>query len=193
MKNYLITIALALSATFLSFTLTAQEYKLRKVRDLHIESLANAGIRDYDPKRDIYSGFIDKGSEGVELAIFDAKGKIVVSKKRQGEGPEDYLMSALTMGFSPDGNIWVQTSMELLKYDLEFNLIDKVRFEPKNTTVVYSGPWSKFVPLTKSSQVSFITIASNLRINVHPKWVPSNINMMEFYDDASKSIQSEVF
>ena len=123
MKSFLIKTALSLSATFLSLTLYAQEYDLRKVSDLNIDSFSNAGIRDYDPKSDTYLGFIDKRSEGIEIAIFDSKGKILISKKRQGEGPEDYLMSALTMGFSRDGNVWVQTSIELLKYDLELNLI----------------------------------------------------------------------
>lgn len=70
-------------------------------------------------------GFIDKRSEGIELAVFDAEGKIVSSKKRQGEGPEDYQSSALAMGFSPAGDVFVQTSLELVKYDLKFNRISK--------------------------------------------------------------------
>ncbi|MEB2775957.1 hypothetical protein SYJ56_11610 [Algoriphagus sp. D3-2-R+10] len=172
--------------------LVAQHYTFKKVKEIRVESLAPVGIRDYDPKRDIFVGFIDKRSEGIELAIFDANGKILASQKREGEGPKDYRSSALTMGFSPDGNIWVQTSIELLKYDLDFNLINRVKFEPKNTTVVYTGPWSKFVPLTKGSQVSFITTASNMGINTGRHWVPSKINLVEYYDAASKSIQSEV-
>ncbi|RAI89367.1 hypothetical protein [Algoriphagus yeomjeoni] len=192
MKIVLIKTALYISATFLAFTLFAQEYTFKKVKEIRVESLTDVGIRDYDPKKDIFVGFIDKRSEGIELAVFDANGNIIASKKRQGEGPEDYQSSALTMGFSSDGNIWVQTSIELLKYDLEFNLIDRVRFEPTSTTVVYSGPWSKFVPLTKGSQVSFIMTASNMSINTSLEWIPSKTNMVEYYDVASKSIKSEV-
>ncbi|SFU18310.1 hypothetical protein SAMN04489724_4799 [Algoriphagus locisalis] len=192
MENLLTRTALSLCATFLSFTLSAQEYTFKKVREIRVESLAKVGIRDFDPQQNIYAGYIDKGSAGVELAIFDSEGKILANQKREGEGPEDYRSSALTMGFSPDGNIWVQTSIELLKYDLKFNLINRVKFEPKSTTVVYSGPWSKFIPLNKGSQVSFITSASNMGINTGPEWIPSKTKMVEFYDASSKSIQSEV-
>ena len=192
MKNLLIKTALSLSATFLSFTLLAQEYTFKKVKEIRVNSLAEVALRDYDPKRDVFVGFIDKRSEGIELAVFDANGNILASQKRQGEGPDDYRSSALTMGFSPDGNIWVQTSIELLKYDLEFNLINRVKFEPKTTTVIYTGPRSKFVPLNKGSQVSFITYASNMAINMGPEWIPSKTKMVEYYDATSKSIQSEV-
>ena len=49
MKNILIKTALSLSATFLSCTLSAEEYTFKKVREIPAESLAEVGIRDYDP------------------------------------------------------------------------------------------------------------------------------------------------
>lgn len=192
MKNLLIKTALSLSATFLSFTLFAQDYTFKKVKEIHIKSLAEVGIRDYDPKRDVFVGFIDKRSDGIELAVFDANGNILASEKRQGEGPEDYLSSALAMGFSPEGDVFVQTSQELLKYDLEFNLINRVRFEPKTTIVVYTGPRSKFVPLTRGEDVSFIVNGTNINNSVFNDVPPSKIDMLDYYDAASKTVQSVI-
>lgn len=192
MKKVLPLIALLSSVTFLSFTLSAQEYTVRKVSEFHVESLADVGIRDYDPKRNVFVGFIDKRSEGIELTVFDTNGKIVNSEKRQGEGPEDYLSSALAMGFSPEGDVFVQTSIELVKYDHEFNRISKVLFEPNVTTVVYSGPTSKFVPLTRGSDVSFVVNGTNLSNTVFSDVSPKKINMIDYYDAASKTVQSTI-
>ena len=192
MKSILIKTALTLSATFLSFTLFAQEYTFKKVREFNVESLAEVGIRDYDPKRDIYASYIRKGSNVVDLAIFDSEGKIIASKVRRGEGPDDYLMSALTMGFSPEGNLWVQTSMELLQYDLDLNLIERIRFEPKLFMNVYTGPWSKFIPLNRSSEASFIVNGSNISNMSVEESIPSKIFMIGYYDAMKKSIQSVI-
>ncbi|MEB2780920.1 hypothetical protein U3A58_10995 [Algoriphagus sp. C2-6-M1] len=191
MRNKLAKTVLALSTTFLSFALSAQEYTFKKVREFHVESLAEVGIRDYDPKRNVFVGFIDKRSEGIELAVFDADGKIVSSQKRQGEGPEDYQSSALAMGFSPEGDVFVQTSLELVKYDTQFNRISKVKFEPKTTTVVYSGPRSKFVPLTRGHDVSFIVNGSNLS-NRGFNDAPKKMDMIDYYDAGSQIIKSEI-
>ncbi|MEB2784290.1 hypothetical protein [Algoriphagus persicinus] len=191
MKNILISSALALSTIFLSYTLSAQEYTFRKVSEFQIESLADVGIRDYDPKRNVFVGFIDKRSEGIELAVFDANGKIVSSQKRQGEGPEDYQSSALAMGFSLEGDVFVQTSLELVKYDTQFNRISKVKFEPKTTTVVYSGPRSKFVPLTRGHDVSFIVNGSNLS-NRGFNDAPKKMDMIDYYDAGSQIIKSVI-
>lgn len=190
MKNKLTFLALFLGAIFLSNLVSAQEYSLRKVGDLHIDSFAGVGIRDYDPIKDEYLGFVDKGSEGIELAIFDSKGKILINKVRRGEGPNDYTSSALTMGFAPDGGIYVQTSLEFLKYDREFNLIKRIRFEPKFTIVVYSGPFEKFIPLSKGDQISFLTSVSNLSGMAMGPEIPSKVHLIEYYDPSLKTIQS---
>ncbi|MCE7053405.1 hypothetical protein LZF95_01865 [Algoriphagus sp. AGSA1] len=192
MKNLLIKTVLAVCAIFLSYSISAQDYKFKKVREFRVESLAEVGIRDYDPKKDVFVGFIDKRSEGVELAIFDANGEILASKKRQGEGPDDYQSSALAIGFSQEGDVFVQTSLELVKYDLEFNRISKVYYEPKVTTVIYSGPRSKFVPLTRGKDVSFIVNGTNLSNMVMNDVPPREINMIDYYDAASKTIHSVI-
>ncbi|SIO15687.1 hypothetical protein [Algoriphagus halophilus] len=190
MKNKLTLPALVMSAIFLSFSSYAQDYQLRKVDDLHVESLAPVGIRDYDPERKEYLGFVDKGSEGVELAIFDSDGKIVISEVRRGDGPNFYSSSALTMGFAPDGGIYVQTSVEFLKYDREFNLIKRIRYEPKFTTVVYSGPREKFIPLSKKNEISFLTGVSGISGMAMGPEVPSKVQLIEYYDPKLKSVQS---
>lgn len=190
MKNKLTLPALVMSAIFLSFSSYAQDYQLRKVDDLHVESLAPVGIRDYDPERKEYLGFVDNGSEGVELAIFDSDGKIVISEVRRGDGPNYYSSSALTMGFAPDGGIYVQTSVEFLKYDREFNLIKRIRYEPKFTTVVYSGPREKFIPLSKGNEISFLTGVSGISGMAMGPEVPSKVQLIEYYDPKLKSVQS---
>ncbi len=190
MKNKLTFLALLLGAIFLSVSGFAQKIQLKKVADLNIESLAPVGIRDYDPVKDEYLGFVDKGSDGVELAIFDSKGKILVSEVRRGDGPNYYSSSALTMGFAPDGGIFVQTSIEFLKYDREFNLIKRIRFEPKFTTVVYSGPREKFIPLSKGDQISFLTSVSNISGMAMGPEVPSKVKLIEYYDPSMESVQS---
>lgn len=190
MNNRLIFIALTISAIFLSLSLFAQNYTVRKVDDLHIQSLAQVGIRDYDPERNEYLGFVDKGSEGVELAIFDSDGKIVISEVRRGDGPNYYSSSALTMGFAPDGGIFVQTSNEFLKYDREFNVIKRIRYEPKFTTVVYSGPRERFIPLSKGNEISFLTGVSGISGMAMGPEVPSKVQLIEYYDPKLKSVQS---
>ena len=191
MKNLLVKTVLSLSAIFLSLTLLAQEYTFKKVREIRVESLAEVGIRDYDPKRDLFVGFIDKRSDGIELAVFDANGKILASQKREGEGPEDYQSSALAMGFSPEGDVFVQTSLELVKYDTQFKRISKVKFEPKTTVVVYSGPRSKFVPLTRGNDVSFIVNGSNLNSRGFND-TPKKMDMIDYYDAGSQIIKSVI-
>ncbi|EAZ80491.1 hypothetical protein [Algoriphagus machipongonensis] len=190
MKNKLTFLALALSAIFLSFSGFGQKIQLKKVADLNIESLATVGIRDYDPAKDEYLGFVDKGSEGIELAIFDSNGKILISEVRRGDGPNYYSSSALTMGFAPDGGIYVQTSAELLKYDREFNVIKRIRFEPKFTTVVYSGPREKFIPLSKADPISFLIGVSNISGMALGLEVPSKVNLIDYYDPNNKSVRS---
>ncbi|MEP1087091.1 hypothetical protein [Algoriphagus sp.] len=192
MNNFLIKTALFLSATFLSVTLFAQGYTFKKVGEIRVESLADVRIRDYDAKRKIFAGFLNKRSEGIELAIFDENGRVLTSKKREGEGPEDYRMSALTMGFSADGNIWVQTSMELLKYDLEFNLIKKTSFEPKTTTVIYSGPRSTFVALTNADTPSFALTISDVSNRVGNDIIPSKTFMLDYFDANDGKIKSVI-
>ncbi|WP_026956637.1 hypothetical protein [Algoriphagus vanfongensis] len=182
-------IALSLSAIFLTFSLSAQEYTFKKVKEFRVESLAGVGIRDYNPKLNHFVGFIDKRSEGIELAIFDSNGKILNSHKREGEGPEDYQSSALAMGFSPEGDVFVQTSLELVKYDTEFKMISKVKFEPKSSTVIYSGPRSKFVPLTRGEQISFIVNGTNLN-NRGVNDIPKKMDMIEYYDAGSQIIKT---
>lgn len=192
MKNIFTKTALSLSATFLSFTLSAQEYTFKKVSEFRVESLAEVGIRDYDPKRNVFVGFIDKRSEGIELAFFDTNGEILNSEKRQGEGPEDYQSSALAMGFSPEGDVFVQTSLELVKYDTQFNRIGKVKFEPKTTLFLYSGPRSKFVPLTRGEEVSFIVNVNNINSRGANDDPPRKIDMIDYYNASSKIIQSVI-
>lgn len=190
MKNKLTLPALVMSAIFLSLSGFAQNIQIKKVDDLHIESLAPVGIRDYDPERNEYLGFVDKGSEGVELAIFDSDGKIVISEVRRGDGPNYYSSSALTMGFAPDGGIFVQTSTEFLEYDREFNVIKRIRYEPKFTTVVYSGPREKFIPLSKGNEISFLTGVSGISGMAMGPEVPSKVQLIEYYDPKLKSVQS---
>ncbi|MBN3584167.1 hypothetical protein JYB64_17345 [Algoriphagus aestuarii] len=190
MKNKLTFLALVMSAIFLSLSGFAQKIQLKKVAELHIESLAPVGIRDYDPVKDEYLGFVDKGSDGVELAIFDSKGKILISEVRRGDGPNYYSSSALTMGFAPNGGIFVQTSNEFLTYDREFNLIKRIRFEPKFTTVVYSGPREKFIPLSKGDEISFLTGVSGISGMAMGPEVPSKVNLIEYYDPSMQSVQS---
>ena len=190
MKNKLTFLALLLGAIFLSSSGFAQKIQLKKVADLNIESLAPVGIRDYDPVKDEYLGFVNKGSDGLELAIFDSKGKILVSEVRRGDGPNYYSSSALTMGFAPDGGIFVQTSIEFLKYDREFNVIKRIRFEPKFTTEVYSGPREKFIPLSKGDQISFLTSVSNISGMALGPEVPSKVPLIEYYDPSMESVQS---
>ncbi|MBN7817068.1 hypothetical protein [Algoriphagus pacificus] len=190
MKNKLTFLALGISAIFLSFSGFAQNYQVKKVADLNIKSLEKVGIRDYDPVKDVYLGFIEKGGGEIALAIFDAEGKIVTSKVRTGDGPDHYTTSALTMGFAADGNIWVQTSLQLLKYDREFNLIKRIRFEPKFTTHLYSGPREKFIPLSKGDEISFLTSVSNISGMALGLEIPSKVNLIEYYDPSLKSVQS---
>ncbi|MEP0711052.1 MAG: hypothetical protein ABJC55_03945 [Algoriphagus sp.] len=86
MNNFLIKTALFLSATFLSVTLFAQGYTFKKVGEIRVESLADVRIRDYDAKRKIFAGFLNKRSEGIELAIFDENGRVLTSKKEKEKG-----------------------------------------------------------------------------------------------------------
>lgn len=106
------------------------QYKFEKVRELRVNSLFSVGIVDYLSSQDLYLGFINKRSKGLEVALINGKGEIVTTRSLQGEGPEQYVTSMNGLGFSNDGNIWVLTTFELLLYGQNLKLKERVKFDP---------------------------------------------------------------
>lgn len=125
--NYRIfTVILLLFATSNSMA----QFRLEKVEELHVNSLYPIGLVDYLPSKEIYLGYVNKFSEGSELALVNEDGEIIVSKNLKGEGPEEYTGTLNSLGFSDNGNFWVQTTHQLLRYDANLNLQERIKYDP---------------------------------------------------------------
>ena len=189
MKYFLATIAFCSFIVFVSFSIFAQTYTFRKVSELRIESLSDVNLLDYSSKHDMFVGSVNQKAKRPELLIVDGKGEILKKELKEGEGPEQYQGSALTIGFSEDGNILLNTSLAVLKYDLNFKLVEKFKIEPKSTMTVEPSPRSRFLKLERSSSaLSFISLPSG-SIAFTPSATNNEFYLIEYYDGDSKSVE----
>ncbi|MFC4874549.1 hypothetical protein [Negadavirga shengliensis] len=117
-----------LVSLFFSSSVMAQ-YRLEKTGEFSINSMYPVGLIDYHTAEGLYLGYIDKFSGGMEIAIIHENGEILISKNLHGEGPEEYTTTLNGLGFSEEGDIWVQTTHQLLRYDRKLNLKERIKHQ----------------------------------------------------------------
>lgn len=105
------------------------QYRMEKTAEFHVNSLYPVGLVDYLPSERLYLGYINKFSEGMEVAIVNENGEILISKNLHGEGPEEYTTALNCLGFSEEGDIWLQTTHQLLRYDRKLNLKERIKYQ----------------------------------------------------------------
>ncbi len=149
------------------------QYKFEKVKEFHINSLAPVGLVDYLDSKDLYLGYVNKKSKGIEVALIDGRGEIVISKNLEGEGPEQYVTSMNGLGFSPDGDIWILTTFELLLYDQKLKLKERIKFKPDGQIYIY-GRTYPFQYFYKNGDPSNFCFVSN------PSGVPNFLGIKQF-------------
>lgn len=134
------------------------QYKFEKVKEFKIPSLSQVELIDYYPQKGLYLGYINKWSKGLEIALINEEGKIIVSKNMKGEGPEQYVSSLNCLGFSSEGDIWALTTHQLLRYDQNLKLKERIRFNPKRQVFIYgkANPFYFFYKNNDRSAFSFI-------------------------------------
>ena len=134
MKNF-IPIALAL---FLCFSSSFAQTTFSKIAEFKIDLLNPVKILDYYPAKKQYLGYINEGSKGNKIALFSENGKVLVSEKLQGEGPNQIVESINQIAFAEDGTIWVHSSHNLYRYDQNLKKTKKIPFRSKYTVSLYS-------------------------------------------------------
>ncbi len=134
------------------------QYKFEKVKEFKIPSLSQVELIDYYPQKGLYLGYINKWSKGLEIALINEEGKIIISKNLKGEGPEQYVSSLNSLGFSSEGDIWALTTHQLLRYDQNLKLKERIRFNPKRQVFIYgkANPFYFFYKNNDRSAFSFI-------------------------------------
>jgi hypothetical protein len=149
------------------------QYLLEKTGEFHINSLHPVGMIDYLPSDGLYLGYVNKLSEGMEIAVFSENGEILISKNLHGEGPEEYVTTLNGLGFSEEGDIWVQTSQQLLLYDKKLNLIDRIKHQ-SSLSYHLSGRPKKASWFYKNDN------SSNLSLIVNPSKVGNFLRKIDF-------------
>lgn len=131
---------LILSALFLPLLIcsTFAQMSLSKVSEFKIDLLYPVEILDYYPAQKQYLGYINEGSKGNKIALFSENGKVLVSEKLQGEGPNQIVESINQIAFAEDGTIWVHSSQNLYKYDQNLKKVNKIAFRSKYNVTLYS-------------------------------------------------------
>ncbi|SDD87541.1 hypothetical protein SAMN04488104_10934, partial [Algoriphagus faecimaris] len=184
----MIKIFYTLILTIITSSLAYSQYQFTKVKEFRINSLYQIGIVDYFNSKDIYLAYINKLSKGIEVALINGNGEIILSKTLQGDGPEKFTTSMNSLGFSRDGDIWVLTTFELLLYDQKLKLKERIKFKP-DTQVYIANRAYPFQYFYKNNN------PSNLHFFLNPSGVHNFLGFRQFkskqlinlYDSRSKS------
>ncbi|WP_162415987.1 hypothetical protein [Cyclobacterium roseum] len=135
------------------------QYKLEKVGEFKINSLVQIDLIDYFPKEEMFLGYTNKRSKGLEITLVKEDGEIVISRNMKGQGPEQYGSTLNCLGFSDEGNIWALTPHQLLLYDQKLKLKERSRYESNGQIYIYGGskPFSYFYKNGDKTDFLFIT------------------------------------
>lgn len=113
------------------------KYYLEKESELKINSLLSVELIDYYAKDRLFLGYT-LISGGMEIVIVNERGDIVVSKNLVGEGPGQSMASLNSLSFSPVGNIWALTNVEILEINKELEIVYRKKYFPIVSTTLYN-------------------------------------------------------
>src|SRR5690606_21438558 len=135
------------------------QYALEKVEEFKINSLYPVKLIDYYPQEGIYLGYTDKSSQGMDIVLVNEAGEVIIEKNMRGDGPEQYVSTLNCLGVSDEGDIWVHTPFQVLPYDQQLKLKERIRYPSSMRTHIY-GKLELFPHFFKNkpgSGFSFIT------------------------------------
>lgn len=148
----------------LSIILSSQafaQFELKKIKEFNVSTLNDLDILDYFPSKKIFLGFL-KTPNGNDIVIINERGGIIVQKNLVGEGPDQSVSSINNMAFSKEGDVWIQSAIEVLLYDEKLILKEKISY-PSSLTIQIFGRKEYFPYFFNNglkSGFSFVTIPS---------------------------------
>lgn len=163
------------------------QYAFKKEKEFQIDSLYPVELVDYHPGEGLYLGYVEMMSKGVEVILVNEEGDIVIQKRLAGEGPEQYTASLNCLAFSDEGEILLQTPFEVLRYDRDLKLKERIRFQA-SVQMYLSGnlrPFAYFFKNTSPSNFSFFTIPTGASRYLGPGDFRTS-NLLEIYDLGQK-------
>lgn len=163
------------------------QYKWEKLEEFKINSLYNVEIIDYHPKEKLYLGYINT-AKGTQIALIDENGEFAAKEMLTGEGPNQSASAINSMAFAEDGNIWLQTAVQLLLCDRDFVIKKRIRYPSSLKMNIYGRMevFPYFYQEGSSSDLSFITNPSGTNSYIFKKDIGNDL--IEIYDIKSDKL-----
>lgn len=153
------------------------QYKFEKIEEFKINSLYPVEIVDYYPQDKLYLGYLNT-SKGTRITLINESGEMIIQKVLKGDGP-NLISSALnSLSFSQDGDIWIQTPIEIVLFDQKLNIKKRIRYLSSSKMQIY-GRMEVFHYFNQNeslSSFSFITNPSGTN-----SYMPNRENLIEIY------------
>ena len=164
-------------------------YSLEKEREFLIHSLSTVELLDYYPKDSLYLGYTITHS-GKEICLVKEDGQIILSRNMQGEGPNQHAANLSCLGFAENGDIYAMTSVQVLRYNQNLELLEKFTYEPMQMTTFYtiSKKFNYHLKYTNQSEIIFTVNPSDVsRNNFRSSEAYQYAKLVEFYDQKDES------
>jgi hypothetical protein len=162
-------------------------YKFEKEREFLVHSLSTVELLDYYPEDSLYLGYTNTPS-GKEICLVKENGEIILKKNLQGDGPDKYGANLSCLGFTEDGDIWAVTSVQVLRYNQNLELLEKFAYKPNHMVNLYyfTERFQFYRKDSNSASISFPVNPSGRSRNVFPFEDYSTAKLLELHDQSSK-------
>jgi len=139
------------------------QYKLQQISGFKIDSFLPVEIIDYHPQSKLYLGYINN-PKNTEIVLINEEGEIIIQKVLVGEGPNQSSSTLNSMAFTDIGDIWIQTTFQILLYDQKLNLKKRDKYFAGSTMYLYGYMriFPYFFRNDTQSGFSFITNPSGI-------------------------------
>lgn len=113
-------------------------YELAKVDSIIVNFMEEIHLLDYDSERNIFLGYNQRSGDYIE---FDQKGEILNQVNLLGDGPNDHGgAGSYQVNYLGDGKIGVAGTARYFIYDNDWQLIDKIDYQPmQGAYVIIAG------------------------------------------------------
>lgn len=145
---------------FFQITLSVKsQVTLTKVGAFQVNSLLEVNILDYSQVNNLYLGYINS-PEGERIVLIDQRGEIVADEELKGEGPNQYVSNLNCMGFSENGDIWLQTVTHLFLYSPSLRMREKIPYQSSVKLQLY-GRKEAFPYFSQNNQAALFSFITN--------------------------------
>ncbi len=172
---------------FLMSVPSYSQYRITEMEEFKINSLLDVDIMDYSPKSKLYLGFVN-AAEGERILLINTKGEIIEDRNLKGEGPNQYVSNLNCMGFSEDGDIWLQTVTHVLQYDQSLVLKKRTPY-PSTVKMHIYGRKEAFPYFYKDgSKAGFSFVTNPSGTNSYMPNVEVTSDLIEVYDSGEDEL-----